>query len=89
MKRLLLPVFALFFSVIGLVESAHPHQFLQDDCCESLCPGAGTLRAADLAESFTPPQPAASGFARSLPFFAPRIVVKDIFHPPSVNNPRG
>ncbi|OGR81939.1 MAG: hypothetical protein A2X32_05555 [Elusimicrobia bacterium GWC2_64_44] len=83
MKRLILPVFALLFPVIGLAESFHSHQFQEEDCCESLCPGAAaTLRAADIVESFAEPQLTVSGFARVLPFFVPQTVEKDIFHPP-------
>jgi hypothetical protein len=83
MKRLILPVFALFFSFTGLAESFHSHQFTEDDCCESLCPGAAvTFRGAGLSASFSPPQPAETGFARVMPFFAPLLLEKDIFHPP-------
>jgi len=83
MKRLILPVFALLFSVIGLAESFHSHQFTEEDCCDSLCPGASaTVRGAGLSSGFNPPQPAETKFARVMPFFVPLLLEKDIFHPP-------
>lgn len=83
MKRFILPVFALLFSVAGLAESWHSHQFTEEGCCESLCPGAAaTLRDAGLCAGFHPPQPAEAGFARVIPFFVPLLLEKDIFHPP-------